>query len=118
MGVLLGGHAFDVPRSRLLLSLWLCVGTGIVLAGLETGGRLLWFHQVRGLMTMGKLVLICCVPFLEAYSLPILLVGLGARTVGEGLRLPRRLSPCAHGHRQRNCQAESGEPQHCSDYTD
>ncbi len=63
MGILLGGHAFDVPAARLVSSLWLCIATGIALAVSEAGLGLLWFHQVRGLMTMGKVLLICVVPF-------------------------------------------------------
>jgi len=64
MGVLLGGHVFDVPRQDLLLSLWLTIGTGIALGLLETGGSPVWFHQGRGLMTLSKLALLCAVPFL------------------------------------------------------
>lgn len=64
MGVLLGGHAFDLERSQLLLGFWLTVGTGVGLAALEVGPSLVWFHQGRGLMTMAKLALLCAVPFL------------------------------------------------------
>ena len=64
MGVLLGGHAFDVDRPQLLAALWLTIGTGVVLGALEAGPRLIWFHQGRGLMTFAKLGLLCAVPFL------------------------------------------------------
>ncbi len=64
MGVLLGGHAFNVDRSRLLPALWLTIGTGVVLGALEAGPRLLWFHQGRGLATLAKLGLLCVVPLL------------------------------------------------------
>ena len=40
-----------------MLSLWLTIGTGLALAAVEAGPRLLWFHQGRGLMTMTKLAL-------------------------------------------------------------
>jgi hypothetical protein len=83
MGILLGGHAFDVPASRLLPMLWCTVGTGIALGAVETGGRLLWFHQGRGLMTLGKLVLVASVPWLWEYRLPILLVVVGLASVGS-----------------------------------
>lgn len=82
MGILLGGHAFDVPASRLLPMLWCTVGTGIALGAVETGGRLLWFHQGRGLMTLGKLVLVASVPWFWEYRLPILLVVVGLASVG------------------------------------
>ncbi len=73
-GILVGGHAFDVSPDRLMLTLWFAIGTGVVLIALESGFRLLWFHQVRGFMTMVKLALICSVPLAWDFRLPILLV--------------------------------------------
>ncbi len=73
MGVLLGGHAFDVSPERLIVILWLTIGTGVVMVAIESGGRLLWFHQARGVMTIAKLALICAVPLAWDYRLPILL---------------------------------------------
>jgi hypothetical protein len=86
MGVLLGGHAFDVPRERLLLSLWLTIGTGVGLGVIEAGPRLLWFHQGRGLMTLAKLGLLCAVPFLWDHwhlRLAVLLVVVALASVGS-----------------------------------
>jgi hypothetical protein len=83
MGVLLGGHAFDVHPDRLRVALWLTVGTGIALAAIEAGPRLLWFHQGRGLLTMAKLVLLCAVLFAWDYRLPILLVVVVVASVGS-----------------------------------
>ena len=83
MGVLLGGHAFDVPWPKLLVALWLCVGTGVVLGALEAGPRLIWFHQGRGLMTIGKLVLIGSVPLCWEHRFPILLVVVVIASVGS-----------------------------------
>src|SRR3989304_9865828 len=77
MGILLGGHAFDVPRERLLLSLWLTIGTGVGLGVLEAGPGLLWFHQGRGLMTIVKLALVGAVPVFWEYRLALLLGGRG-----------------------------------------
>jgi hypothetical protein len=74
MGVLLGGHAFAIAPERLTVSLGLTLGTGAALAAVETGGRVLWLHQGRGLMTPGKrpssapcrscgsIVCPCCLP--------------------------------------------------------
>ncbi len=62
MGILLGGYGFDVEPARLTLSWWLTIGTGVALVVVETGLRLLWFHQVRGLMMLVKLSLILAVP--------------------------------------------------------
>ena len=83
MGILLGGHAFDVTPSRLLPGLWACIITGIVLAALEVGNSLVWFHQGRGLMTLGKLVLVAAVPFFWEYRLPILLSVVVIGSVGS-----------------------------------
>jgi hypothetical protein len=83
MGILLGGHAFDITPERLKVSLWLTIGTGVALAAIEAGPRLLWFHQGRGLMTMAKLALICAVPLAWDYRLPILLAVVVVGSVGS-----------------------------------
>jgi hypothetical protein len=74
MGILLGGHAFDVSPERLKVALWLTIITGFALAAVEISGpKILWLHQGRGFMTMAKLALICAVPLAWDYRLPILL---------------------------------------------
>jgi hypothetical protein len=83
MGVLLGGHAFDVTPERLKVSLWLTIGTGLALALVEAGPRLLWFHQARGVLTMAKVALICAVPLAWDYRLPILLAVIVIGSVGS-----------------------------------
>jgi hypothetical protein len=105
MGVLLGGHAFDVPAERLLVALWSTVGTGIALGVVETGGRLLWLHQGRGLMTLAKLALVATVPWFWQYRLPILLVVVALASVGSHMPgrfryyslLYRKVIPCSGG---------------------
>jgi hypothetical protein len=83
MGVLLGGHAFDVAPERLMVSLWLTIGTGVALGALEVGTQLTWFHQGRGLMTMTKLALLCVVPLAWDYRLPILLAVIVLGSIGS-----------------------------------
>jgi len=83
MGILLGGHAFDLPPEQLKLSLWLTIGTGLAMIAVEAGPRLLWFHQGRGLMTMTKLALICAIPLAWDYRLPILLAVVVLGSVGS-----------------------------------
>lgn len=85
----MGGHAFDVSPERLMLSLWLTIGTGVALAAVENGARLLWFHQGRGFMTMAKLALLCAVPVAWDYRLPILLLVIVIGSVGS--HMPSRL---------------------------
>ena len=65
------------------MSLWLTIGTGVALAAIEAGPRLLWFHQGRGVMTMAKLALICAVPLAWDYRLPILLAVIVVGSVGS-----------------------------------
>ena len=86
MGILLGGHAYDVAPERLKMILWVTVGTGLALAAVESGGRLLWLHQGRGLVTMAKLALICSVPFFWDHRLPILLAVVVLASVGSHMR--------------------------------
>ena len=87
-GVLLGGHVFGQPRERLALSLYVSVGTGVALAVSEIGVSWLWFHQLRGLMTLGKLVLLCGVPLFWTARVPILL---GVVVLGSvGSHMPAR----------------------------
>ena len=83
MGVLLGGHAFDVEPTRLVPALALTIATGIALAAAEAGPHLLWFHQGRGLMTLAKLVLLCTVPLVWDHRLAILLFVVAIASVGS-----------------------------------
>lgn len=105
MGILLGGHAFDVPADRLISALWWTVGTGIALGAIETGGSLVWFHQGRGLLTLAKLLLVVSVPWLWDHRLPILIAVV--ILAGVGSHMParfryysfvyRKVIPCAGG---------------------
>jgi len=84
--ILLGGHAFDLPADRLHFGLWLTVATGIALGAMEAGPRLVWFHQVRGLMTLAKLGLLLTVPFLWGHwhlRLAVLLAVVAIASVGS-----------------------------------
>ena len=83
MGILLGGHAFDVPKPDLVTIHWWCMGTGLVLAAVEAGPHLLWFHQGRGLLVLAKMALIGTVPLFWDYRLPILLVVVVIASVGS-----------------------------------
>ncbi|MBN2473752.1 MAG: hypothetical protein JXB62_04050 [Pirellulales bacterium] len=82
MGVLLGGHAFDVPREKLYVSLGLTIATGVALAMLEAGASLIWFHQGRGVITLVKLGLLCAVPWCWDDRFAILLVVVTIASVG------------------------------------
>ena len=88
-GILLGGHAFGVSRERLLPSLCCSVATGIALAISEAGTSWVWFHQLRGLMTMGKVILLGAVPIFWDWRLPIVLAVVVIASVGS--HMPARL---------------------------
>jgi hypothetical protein len=83
MGVLLGGHAFDVSKCRLLPWLLACAASGAALVALESGGRLLWLHQGRGLATLVKLLLVALIPFFWEARFPILLGVVALAGVGS-----------------------------------
>jgi len=87
--MLVGGHAFEIEPERLILLLWLVIGSGAVLVALEAGPHLLWFHQGRGLMSLAKLILLCTVPLFWSYRLPILLGVIAL--AGVGAHMPARL---------------------------
>ena len=88
MGILLGGHAFDVAPDRLYVSLWWVVGTGIVLTALEAWPRWSWFHELRGVMTIVKVGLVCAVPLMWEYRLILLLAVVVLGSVAS--HIPRR----------------------------
>lgn len=83
MAVLVGGHAFDVDRARLMFSLWLTIATGAALLAVESGMRPGWLRQGRGLMTVAKLGLICVVPFAWNVRVPLLIAALVLASVGS-----------------------------------
>ena len=83
MGVLLGGHAFDVSKGDLLPWLGMCVASGVALAALEVGPRLVWFHQGRGLTTLAKLCLLGSVPWFWDDRFAILLAVVVIASVGS-----------------------------------
>ncbi len=105
MAILLGGHAFGVERPRLLASLACTIGTGLVLAGIEAGPRLLWFYQGRGLMTLAKLGLVALVPCFWEHRLILMLIAVILASVGSHMParfryyslLHRRVIRCGDG---------------------
>lgn len=129
MGVLLGGHAFDVERSRLVLSLVFCVVSGVILGLLEAGPSLLWFHQGRGLMTLAKLCLLFAVPFLWSawgYRLAVMLAVVVLASVGSHMParfryysvIYRQVIPCHGGPRTGELAAESARQAVCESETE
>jgi len=125
MGVLLGGHAFDVPKADLLPAFWVCMATGLALGLLETGFDTLWFHQGRGLITLTKLLLLCCVPLFWEQRFAILLVVVVLASVGSHMSaryryysiLQRRivLAGCGPGRKGLEAELPSTHPSESTD---
>jgi hypothetical protein len=96
-GILLGGHAFDVPAARLRAVLYASIATGAVLAALEAFPGLPWAYQGRGVMVLLKLALLCAVPFLWAYRLPLLLAVVVIASIGSHMTSRYRYYSFLHG---------------------
>lgn len=74
MGVLFGGHVFDVSRTQLEFWLYGTIISGVLLVILEAFPHWWWFCQGRGLATLCKLILLCTIPVLWDYRALILCV--------------------------------------------
>jgi hypothetical protein len=96
-GILLGGHAFDVPEARLRTVLYACIATGLALIALEAYPGLRWVYQGRGVMVLSKLTLLCAVPFLWEYRLPMLLTVVVIASVGSHMTSRYRYYSFVHG---------------------
>lgn len=83
MGVLLGGHVFDVGKSALLPWLYATIATGLVLAFVEAFPRVRWFYQGRGVMVYAKILLMCLIPWCWEYRVTILMIIVVIASVGS-----------------------------------
>jgi hypothetical protein len=94
---LVGGHVFDVPAARLLPWLYAAVATGAVLVLLEAFPRVRWCYQGRGVLVWLKLILLCLIPWLWAYRVPILFVVIVIASVGSHMPARFRYYSVIHG---------------------
>lgn len=76
VGILLGGHMFEIASGRLLLWLWLSIVSGAGLIGLELYSSCQWLYQGKGVCVVLKLVLIGAVAFFWEQRVWLLLVAL------------------------------------------
>ena len=97
-GILLGGHVFDIAEERLRLILYVCILTGACLIAIEAYPSCRWFYQGRGVMVLAKLLLLCAIPSLWDYRVPILLVVLVIASVGS--HMPSRFRYYSVVHRR------------------
>lgn len=83
MGVLAGGHVFDVPSERLDAWLYATVVSGALLVVLEAYSGLEWLHQARGIVVIVKVALLLVIPFAWHLRVPVLLVVVVLGSVGS-----------------------------------
>lgn len=95
---LFGGHVFEVPAEQLLWWLYLTICTGSVLVLFEAYGNPSWCFQARGLFVLAKLSLLCSIPWLWDYRVPILVAVLIMASVGS--HMPRRYRDISLLHRR------------------
>ena len=83
VGILLGGHAFEVPAVRLLPWLSLSIISGAGLIGLELYSSCKWLYQGKGVLVLLKLLLIAAVAVFWEQRLWLLLAALVLGSVGS-----------------------------------
>ena len=89
MGMLLGGHFFQVPAARLLPLLYLAILTGAALGIVELSPDWRGLFEFRSLVIAAKLLLLVSIPWLWDYRVPILIAVLVMASVGS--HLPRQI---------------------------
>lgn len=95
--VLFGGHVFDVAKSELYTWLWLSILTGGILVAIEAYPRWRWFYQGRGAVVIAKMLLLCLIPWLWGYRVPILVVVIVIASVGSHMPARFRYYSFLHG---------------------
>lgn len=88
-GILLGGHVFDVPETRLVTALAATVASGVGLMLVELAATCAWLGTVKGLAVLGKLGLLLLVPVLWDHRVPLLLAVLVLASVAA--HMPARV---------------------------
>jgi hypothetical protein len=94
---LFGGHVFDVARNQLNGWLYATILTGAVLIAIEAYPRWWWFCQGRGVAAMLKMLLLCLIPWLWDYRVPILVVVIIIASVGSHMPARFRYYSFLHG---------------------
>ncbi len=81
--VLVGGHAFGAPVSALRPLLYAAIVTGLGMILLEAYPSLHFVFEGWGLLLLGKLALLCCIPFAWKQRFPILLAVVALASIGS-----------------------------------
>jgi hypothetical protein len=88
-GMLLGAHVFGVPADGLYSLLWVAIATGGVMIAIEVYPSAHWTHQVCAVFVYVKLALLCAIPFMWDYRVPMLLAVVALASIGS--HAPRKL---------------------------
>jgi len=83
ISILVGGHAFDAPAGALKPLLYVAIATGAGMIALETGPSLHFLFEGWGVLLLGKLALLCCIPFAWKQRFPILLAVTAIASIGS-----------------------------------
>jgi hypothetical protein len=98
IGILLGGHVFAIPATRLLPWLWLSIISGSGLMGVELYSSCKWLYQGKGVLVLVKLLLIAAVAIFWAQRVWLLLAVLIIGSVGS--HMPGRFRYYSIVHRR------------------
>ena len=74
---------FNVPAVNLYTALWVAIGSGAALIVLEMFASMHWAHQGCALFVYAKLGLLCLIPWLWDYRVPILLAVVALASIGS-----------------------------------
>jgi hypothetical protein len=83
IGILFGGHVFDVSHARLLPWLYLSIVSGAGLIGIELYSSCKWVYQGKGVLVLVKLLLVAAVAVFWEQRVWLLLAALVIGSVGS-----------------------------------
>src|ERR1035441_7857704 len=89
ISILVGGHAFGAPADQLRPLLYRAIATGAGMAVVDAYPSLQFLHQGWGVLLLFKLALLCTIPFMWSYRLPILIAVVIIGSVGS--HMPKKL---------------------------
>jgi len=87
-GVVAGGHIFDVGPAHIISWTWPAIITGAALMFLEAFPSWRYVCEGRGAMVVGKLVLLCLIPWQWNARVPVLIAVMVIGSIGS--HMPKR----------------------------
>lgn len=110
-GVLCGGHVFGIPPEKLHVWLFGAILTGSLLTAVEAFPHVYWLYQGRGLCVLGKLALLCLIPWAWDFRVAILAAVVVLASVGSHMPARFRYYSILHG---RMLDDHKGPPSTCA----